>query len=183
MPDRSQQVVRSPYDLESYGNLTTMSSGALALPDDERAPYVGAMLRVVWQWVREQLYAGVVAGGFDDLNAAHVGLWRYPGLDGLRPSQLADRVGITKQSVNDLLGHLERHGYLLRVADPADRRARVIRLTPRGRRLQETIYTAAGAAQLRIAEILGPRRFGYLQSSLELLTEQLVASSSVPDAD
>jgi DNA-binding MarR family transcriptional regulator len=75
------------------------------------------------------MYAGVVAAGYDDLNAAHVGLWRYPGLDGLRPSQLADHMGITKQSVNDLLGHLEGHGYLERVPDSADGRARMIRLS------------------------------------------------------
>ncbi len=142
-------------------------------PDRERSPYVGAMMRVVWQWVRDQLYAGVVAAGYDDLNAAHVALWRHPGIDGLRPSQLADHVGITKQSVNDLLGHLERRGYLERVTDPADGRARVIRLTSKGRRLEETIYAEAGAAQLQIAEILGPRRFAQLHSTLELLTEQL----------
>ena len=64
----------------------------------------------------------------DDLNAAHVGLWGYPGLEGPRPSQLADQVGITKQSVNELLAHLEQHGYLSRVPDSADGRARVIRL-------------------------------------------------------
>jgi DNA-binding MarR family transcriptional regulator len=138
------------------------------------------MLRVVWQWVRDQLYAGVVAAGFDDLNEAHVGLWRYPGLEGVRPSQLADRVGITKQSVNDLLRHLEGRGYLLRVPDSTDGRARVIRLTAKGRRLEETIYAAAGAAQLRIAEILGPRRFAQLHRSLELLTEQLEGSLAVP---
>jgi DNA-binding MarR family transcriptional regulator len=131
------------------------------------------MLRDVWQWVRDQMYAGVVAAGYDDLNAAHVGLWRYPGLSGLRPSQLADHVGITKQSVNDLLGHLEAHGYLQRVPDSADGRARVIRLTSKGQRLQETIYAEAGAAQLRIAEILGPRRFAELRGSLERLTELL----------
>ena len=142
-------------------------------PDRERSPYVGAMMRVAWQWVRDQLYAGVVAAGYDDLNAAHVALWRHPGIDGLRPSQLADHVGITKQSVNDLLGHLERRGYLERVTDPADGRARVIRLTSKGRRLEETIYAEAGAAQLQIAEILGPRRFAQLHSTLELLTEQL----------
>ncbi len=157
-----------------------MSSDSFDRPSDERSPYVGAMLRVVWQWVRDQLYAGVVAAGFDDLNAAHVGLWRYPGLEGVRPSQLADRVGITKQSVNDLLGHLEGHGYLLRVPDSADGRARVIRLTPKGRRIEQTIYAEAGAAQLRIAEILGPRRFAELHSSLELLTEQLAGSPAVP---
>jgi DNA-binding MarR family transcriptional regulator len=131
------------------------------------------MMRVVWQWVRDQMYAGVVAAGYDDLSAAHVGLWRYPGLDGLRPTELAEHVGITKQSVNDLLGHLESHGYLERVPDSADGRARVIRLTSKGRRLEQTIYAEARAAQMRIAEVLGPRRFAQLRSSLELLTELL----------
>jgi DNA-binding MarR family transcriptional regulator len=156
-----------------------MSSDSFVNLDGERGPYVGALFRVVWQWVREQLYVGVVAAGFDDLNAAHVGLWRYPGLEGARPSQLADRVGITKQSVNDLLGHLEGHGYLVRVPDSADGRARVIQLTAKGRRLEATIYAAAGAAELRISEILGPRRFVQLHSSLELLTEQLKGSQTV----
>jgi DNA-binding MarR family transcriptional regulator len=157
-----------------------MSSDPSDRSDGDPSPYVGALLRVVWQWVREQLYAGVVAAGFDDLNAAHVGLWRYPGLEGLRPSQLANRVGITKQSVNDLLGHLEQHGYLLREPDSADGRVRVIRLTPKGRRLQQTIYAAAGAAQQKIEDILGPRRFAQLHSSLELLTEQLEDSQAAP---
>jgi DNA-binding MarR family transcriptional regulator len=137
------------------------------------------MLRVVWQWVRDQMYAGVVAAGYDDLSAAHVGLWRFPGLDGRRPSQLAEQRGITKQSVNDLLGHLETRGYLRRVLDSADGRARVVRLTPKGRRLEQTIYAEAGAAQQRIAEILGPRRYAQLHSSLEVLTEQLAASLTV----
>jgi len=150
-----------------------MSSGSFDEPNGDPSPYVGAMLGAVWQWVRDQLYSGVVAAGYGDLNAAHVGLWRYPGLEGLRPSQLAERRGITKQSVNDLLAHLEQHGYLLRVPDSADGRARVIRLTSKGWRLQQAIYAEAGAAQLRIAEILGPRRFAQLHSSLELLTEQL----------
>ena len=157
-----------------------MSSDSFDHPNGERSPYVGAMLGVVWQWVRDQLYAGVVAAGYDDLNAAHVGLWRYPGLEGLRPSQLADRRGITKQSVNDLLGYLEQHGYLLRVPDSVDGRARVIRLTPKGWRLQRTIYAEAASAQLRIEEILGPRRYAQLHSSLELLTEQLAGSLAGP---
>jgi len=157
-----------------------MSSGSPDHPNGEPIPYVGALLGVVWQWVRDQLYAGVIAAGYDDLNAAHVGLWRYPGLEGLRPSQLADRRGITKQSVNDLLGYLEQHGYLLRVPDSVDGRARVIRLTPKGWRLQKTIYAEAASAQLRIEEILGSRRYAQLHSSLELLNEQLVGSQAVP---
>jgi DNA-binding MarR family transcriptional regulator len=152
-----------------------MSSHSLTGDNPRGAPrpYIGAMLRDVWQWVRDQMYAGVVAAGYDDLSAAHVGLWRYPGLDGRRPSQLADQVGITKQSVNDLLGHLEAHGYLGRIPDAADGRARVIQLSLKGQQLQQTIYAEAGAAQQRIAEILGPRRFAQLHNSLERLTELL----------
>ena len=150
-----------------------MSSDSSDHPSRELPPYIGALLRGVWQWVRDQMYLGVVAAGYDDLNPAHIGLWRYPGLDGLRPSQLAERAGITKQSVNELLAYLEEHGYLTRVPDPADGRARVIRVTSKGRRLEQTIYAQAGAAQLRIAEILGPRRFDQLHSSLELLRDQL----------
>lgn len=150
-----------------------MSSDSEAADDPTGvvSPTIGAKLRVAWQWVRDQMYGGVVAAGYEDLNAAHVGLWRYPGLDGLRPSQLADQRGITKQSVNDLLGHLEQHGYLVRVPDAADGRARVIRLTPKGRRLGKAIYDEALKAEMRIAEILGPRRFDQLHSSLDLLAE------------
>jgi DNA-binding MarR family transcriptional regulator len=56
----------------------------------------------------------------------------------------------------------------------------VIRLTPKGWRLQKTIYAEAASAQLRIEEILGPRRYAQLHGSLELLTEQLAGSLAVP---
>ena len=53
----------------------------------------------------------------------------------------------------------------------------MIRLTSKGRRLEQTIYAEAGAAQLRIAEILGPRRFAQLHSSLELLAERFTEAT------
>ena len=159
-----------------------MSSRSSAHLDGEVKPYVGALLRPVWQWVRDQMYAGVVAAGYDDLTAAHVGLWRYPGLEGLRPTELADRVEITKQSVNELLGHLEQRGYLQRVPDEADGRARIIRLTAKGWQLTQTIYDSAGAAEERIAEILGPRRFAQLHSCLDLLRKELSASPASSQA-
>jgi len=153
-------------------------------PSGEPHRYVGALLRVAWQWVRDEMYAGVVAAGYADLNAAHVGLWRHPGLDGLRPSQLADRAGITKQSVNDLLGHLEEHGYLVRRADPEDGRARVIRLTSKGRRLEQTIYARAASAEGRIVEMLGTRQFAQMRRGLEELAAHVAQDGpSSPQSD
>jgi DNA-binding MarR family transcriptional regulator len=128
-------------------------------------------MRVTWQWVRDQIFSGVMAAGYDDVTPAHVGLFRYPGLNGQRPTELADQIGITKQSVNDLLSHLEQHGYLIREPDLVDRRARVVHLTPKGRRLEKTVTRQSQAAEVRIAEILGPRRFAYLREALEELAE------------
>lgn len=126
-------------------------------------------MRLSWQWVWKQIYSGVVAAGYDDLNPAHVGLFRYPTLDGKRPSELAAQLQITKQSINELLGHLERHGYLTREVDPSDGRARVVKLTEHGRRLETTVNRQAMSAELRVAELLGPRRFSQLRQALEEL--------------
>ena len=146
--------------------------------DDRGGPYVGAMLRLVWQWVWEQIYAGVGEAGYDDVNPAHIALFRYPSLDGLRPSEVAAQSQITKQSVNDLVGHLEKHGYVVRTPDPADGRARVLRLTAKGRRLETTINHQARAAELGIAEMLGPRQFTQLRRALEQLTQHVKGDPS-----
>jgi DNA-binding MarR family transcriptional regulator len=135
------------------------------------------MLRVVWQWVREEIYTGVVAAGFDDLNPAHVGLFRYPTIDGRRPSELADEVNITRQSVNDLLGHLDQSGYITREPDPGDGRARIIRLTEKGRAFETVCNGLARAAESNIAELLGPQRFAELRTSLDDLTRHVTERS------
>jgi DNA-binding MarR family transcriptional regulator len=136
-------------------------------------PYLGGLLRVCWQWIREQIFEGVRAAGYDDLNASHVGLFRYPTLDRQRPSELADQLQITRQSVNELLGHLEERGYVTRETDPANRRARLVRLTATGRRLEKTINSQARIAELTIAELLGPRTFSQLRNAVEQLAHQL----------
>jgi DNA-binding MarR family transcriptional regulator len=124
-------------------------------------------MRLAHQWILEQVYDGVVAAGFEDLGRAHVRMFRYPTPDGLRPSELADKLQITKQSVNDLLADMEARGYLVRVPDPSDGRARVIRLTAKGRQLERVVYDGARSAELAIAELLGPRRLAQLRRALD----------------
>ena len=86
---------------------------------------------------------------------------------------------ITKQSVNELIGHLEARGYLVREPDPTDRRARIVRLTAQGRRLEEVIREQARQAEERIAALLGPRRFAQLHRALDDLIPLLLS----PDVD
>lgn len=158
----------------------TVSRGTTGSDDAvDGSPHVGAMLRVVSQWVRDEVYAGVVDAGFRDVSLAHIWMFRYPGTDGMRPSELAAELQITRQSVNDLMGDLERRGYLVREPDPTDGRARVIRLTTKGRRLERAAYEQARRAELQIAEMLGPRRFALLCSTLRELSGNLTGASDV----
>jgi DNA-binding MarR family transcriptional regulator len=133
------------------------------------------MMRTTLRWILEEIYANVVAAGYEDLGRSQVWMFRYPSADGLRPSELADLLQITKQSVNDLLGEMESRGYLTREAHPTDGRARVIRLTAKGRRLEKTIYESAGACHEAIGDLLGPRRFSAFQDALQEVVEHISA--------
>lgn len=134
------------------------------------------MLRVVSNWVRDQVYAGVVEDGYDDLNPAHLAMFRYPGLDGMHPSELATQLQITKQAVNQLASHLEQRGYITRERDPVDGRGRLIRLTGKGRRVETSVIHHARAVDLRIVEILGARGSTVLRSELETLFQTVTRS-------
>lgn len=130
------------------------------------APWIGAILRLLWQAVREQIGQVVRDAGFHDVTQAHVSLFRYPGLDGSRPTQLADELQISKQAVNDLLRDLERRGYIRREVDPSDRRSRLIRLTSHGVELENTILRAARGAEAELERRLGTRKFRAMRQAL-----------------
>jgi DNA-binding MarR family transcriptional regulator len=137
-------------------------------------------MRAGWQWVREQVADGIRAAGYDDLSPAHIALFRYPTLDGLRPIEIAERMQITKQSVHDLLVHMEQRGYLVREPDPNDGRARVVRLTESGRRLELDVRAQARRAEAKIAATLGEPRFTQLRDALRELVAQLDAERARP---
>jgi DNA-binding MarR family transcriptional regulator len=131
-------------------------------------PLIGALLRVPWQSVRDRMVAGLHDRGFTDLVAAHVDVWRYPGPENQRPSDLAAQVGMTKQALNYLLGQLEQLGYLTRETDKNDQRSKRIHLTPKGRAATKAIYESVQDVETDWAAQLGPRKFAQLRS---LLTE------------
>jgi DNA-binding MarR family transcriptional regulator len=132
-------------------------------------PRVGALLRFAWEKVRERIYTGVRQDGFDDLNPAHLALFRYEGLEGKRPSQLTEQMQITKQSIHDLLRHLETCGYIEFRTDPNDKRARLINLTARGRKLGAAVQKYADAAELELEAKLGSKRFREFLAILQII--------------
>ena len=150
-----------------------------------RRPYIGSRMRIGLQWVRDYVYASVVAAGFEDLGRFHVGMFQYPTADGVRPTELAESLQITKQSVNGLLRDMEARGYLTLVPDPSDGRARIIRLTAEGHALEQVTHEAARAASEAFAQVLGARRYAALYAALDEIVTSIVAGDMPmpPDAD
>ena len=94
---------------------------------------IGALLRVPWEAVQRRMLERLHDRGFGDFDAAYLSVFQYPGPHGARPSDLAARLGVSKQALNYLLRELERLDYLERRPDPDDLRAKRITLTSRGR--------------------------------------------------
>jgi DNA-binding MarR family transcriptional regulator len=129
-------------------------------------PMIGALLRMPWEAVQRHMLARLHERGFDDLDAAHLNVFQYPGPQGARPSELATRLRMTKQALNYLLGELERLGYLERRPDPDDLRSKRVALTPRAVSAIGVIRESVEELEEIWAQQLGEKRFAELRSLL-----------------
>jgi len=129
-------------------------------------PLIGALLRTPWEAVQRHMLERLHERGFDDLDAAHLNVFQYPGPQGARPTELATRLRISKQALNYLLGELERLGYLERRPDPDDLRSKRVALTRRGTAAVRVIRQAVGEVETAWAQQLGPKRFSQLRGLL-----------------
>lgn len=147
-----------------------MSSDRLRkIPGAAGAPYIGALLRLAHQVARSHLLEALAARGFGDINEAYMSLFQYPPIDGMRPSALAKRLGISKQALNHLLGQLDKLGYLQRRHDDEGRHI-VVRLTERGWLVIESNVAAVRQLEADWRRRLGKQRFTELKQTLKELT-------------
>ena len=88
---------------------------------------------------------------------------------GTRVSVLAERAQMTKQSMAQLVAHLEQHGYVERVPDPADGRAKLVRATARGREVYAIVRELIVELDARLDERMGAAKVAQLRELLEEL--------------
>jgi DNA-binding MarR family transcriptional regulator len=101
-------------------------------PDSPPRP-LPAVLAQVKRLAVQDMFGRMAAAGFEDVREGHGCVFGFIDLDeGSRLTDLADRAGLTKQAVGEAVAELERLGYLERVPDPEDGRAKIIKLTARG---------------------------------------------------
>ena len=127
---------------------------------------IGALLRVPGQAIHRRIVNELNAAGFDELRVPHMAVLQFPGPDGVRPSTLAERAGMSKQAMNQLLRSLEGLGYVTRSDAPDEGRARIIRLTRRGRAAYAKVSDILRAIEREWSTELGTGDFARLKELL-----------------
>lgn len=134
---------------------------------------IGALLRSPFNVLVDRVYSELAMSGFEDIRPAHGSVFRYISPDGSRLTELADYAQITKQSMTYLIENLHEHGYVEIVPDPTDGRAKLIRLTSQGMKVQQTAIQISRQVEAEWAAQLGQRKMSQLRRLLEELSDAL----------
>jgi DNA-binding MarR family transcriptional regulator len=137
----------------------------------EQRPNVGVLMYVAARSLEARAYDAVVAAGADDVTPTQARLMAQIDPDGTRVVTLAARARITEQSAAFLVDQLEQAGYVERVADPRDGRAKLVRLTPHARAVGDAADAEVARALAEWEEHLGPMRMRRLEETMAMLRE------------
>jgi DNA-binding MarR family transcriptional regulator len=139
--------------------------------DDERFADLGVLLFIPYRYMEERIFRAIQDAGFDDWTLTQCRVFQRVAPNGSRLTDLADQAQMTKQSTGVLVDQLERLGYVRRVPDPTDGRARLIVIEKRGQQAVDVAIATAGEILSEWKSYLGTRNFALLQQILSQLRE------------
>jgi DNA-binding MarR family transcriptional regulator len=128
-------------------------------------PLIG-LLTKLRDGVGDELFDRLAELGFAELRPAHGCVFGNIHDGGSRLTELAERSGLTKQSVGEAVGDLEQRGYVERVSDPADGRAKIIQLTAHGREALAASDEIFADIEGRLAAEIGSERYAEFRRTL-----------------
>jgi DNA-binding MarR family transcriptional regulator len=131
----------------------------------------GLLLFIPYRALEARVFAALAEAGYADFTIAQARVAQRIGPDGTRLTELAEAAQITKQTAGFLVDQLERAGYVERIPDPSDARAKLIRLAERGRQTVAVAAEAVARVEAEWAEHLGGHRYAQLRRILTQLRE------------
>ncbi len=133
------------------------------------------LLGEAFRSLETQVYEGMAAAGFEDVRPAHYAVFRFLQPEGSRVTELAEEARMTKQSMGELVVYLERRGYVERLPDPRDGRAKIVVPTEAGLRWIEAVAERVGEIEDALAERMGGQE--RLEELAEALEELMILSA------
>lgn len=131
----------------------------------------GLLMFLGARFVEQRVAEALREAGYDDLTPAMARAAARLRDDGIRVTGLAEQARITKQSASVLVEQLERAGYVARVPDPSDARARLVVLAARGRAAQQVARAEERVIEQEWRHHLGVERMAALEDALLALRE------------
>ena len=131
---------------------------------------LGRLLQEAQRALADEWLRSMSERGYPDVKAGHAAV--FANIDrraGTRLTELARRARMSKQGMMLMVDELEERGYVRRVPDPDDGRAKVVKLTASGRRCVAEARRVIQAVEGRTRRTLGDRRYETLRSSLATL--------------
>lgn len=132
---------------------------------------LGILLFVANRALEQRAFDAVVAAGITDITLAQARVAARIGPDGTRVTDLAEQARVTKQSAAFLVEQLEAAGYVERIPDPTDGRARLVRLTSRARPVIEAADAEVERVLAEWADHVGEDRLRQVHQTLRDLRE------------
>ncbi|WP_062993270.1 MarR family winged helix-turn-helix transcriptional regulator [Nocardia anaemiae] len=132
---------------------------------------VGLLMFIAYRSMEDRIFAELAESGYDDITVAQGRLAARIGADGSRLTELAEQAQVTKQTAGFLVDQLERAGYVRRVPDPSDGRARLVVLSERGVKMAAYANSVADRIEDEWAGHLGAQRMRQLRDIMARLRE------------
>jgi DNA-binding MarR family transcriptional regulator len=127
---------------------------------------------------------GFAAAGHAAIHPPHLPVFEYVDHErGSRITDLARHANVTAQAMSEVVAYLERHGYVERVADPSDGRARLVRLTARGGELYGVARRLIVELESKWAARIGDRKLRELKRLLGELWDAIEPEEMAQEAD
>jgi DNA-binding MarR family transcriptional regulator len=141
--------------------------------DEERGaePNLGVLLFLPYRAMEQRVFAELAELGFDDITPAQARVFQRISDGGSRLTDLAEQAQVTKQTAGFLVDQLERSGYVERVPDPSDGRARLVRVAARGRKAVRASTRVVATVEQEWQEHLGGDGVETLRELLARLRE------------
>ncbi len=143
--------------------------------DLKRRSFLQVLFKVARLANEEGIARTRTASGDDRVRVAHTKLFPFITFEGVRLTYLAERLGVSKQAVQQLVDELDEMGVTERVPDPSDGRAKLIRFSERGRAGLIHGLGVLGALERELAAVVGPQEMSATHETLLKLLEHLDA--------
>jgi DNA-binding MarR family transcriptional regulator len=145
--------------------------------DESQQPHIGRLILQAYRACASQSVAKLRERGYAQITLAHTALLANLDPEGTWITTLAERAGMTKQSMRQLAVDLEKQGYIKRTIDPRDKRATLVTFTEAGWQLLGDVQEIKQQMHLECQSLLGNEQMQTLEAGLVKLIDRICGTN------